>query len=88
MTSDESITQLVRDNLYLVFGETNLEKRLAALSRLWVEDCLFVDPMGIFRTHGDISNLITSLQSENRGKVFMELGTSCGTQRQEPRVLT
>jgi hypothetical protein len=72
MSSTEEISKILHDNLFMVFDEADHEKRLAALGQLWVADpgCLFVDPMGAFRTHNDISTLVGKLKEQNEGKEF------------------
>ena len=76
MTSPEDVTSIVRENLHLVFGEEDPEKRLSELSRLWVPSSksLFIDPLGLFRGYEAISNLISSLQAQYPGMIFTELG--------------
>jgi hypothetical protein len=76
MSSTEAVSKLLQDNLFLVFGEADREKRWAALTQLWVADteCLFIDPIGVFRTHKDISNLIDTILEQNTGKVFTVRG--------------
>ncbi|KAJ5443930.1 uncharacterized protein N7458_007802 [Penicillium daleae] len=76
MTSPKDVTSIVRENLHLVFGEADPEKRLAELSRLWVPSSksLFIDPLGLFRGHEAINNLISSLHAQYPGMAFTELG--------------
>lgn len=76
MTSTQEVSKILHDNLFHVFGEEDYEKRLASLSQLWVADseCIFIDPMGIFRTHKDISDFIGKLLGDNVGKVFTVRG--------------
>ena len=76
MTSHKDVTSVVRENLHLVFGEKDPGKRLAELSRLWVPSSksLFIDPLGLFRGHEAINNLISSLHTQYPGMAFTELG--------------
>lgn len=76
MTTSTAIAKFLQDNLYSVFAETDPPKRLAAMSRLWVpsSESLFVDPIGLFRSHDAISDLIDTLQKKHPGMVFTELG--------------
>jgi hypothetical protein len=75
-SSEQTITQLLRDNLLLVFGERDTAKRLSALSRLWFpsQQCRFIDPEGVFHDHKHISDFAERLLVTNPGKVFSELG--------------
>jgi hypothetical protein len=72
MSSTQEVSTILEDNLFQVFGEANHDKRLAALAKLWTadSDCLFIDPMGVFRTHNDISTFIGKLQEKHDGKIF------------------
>jgi len=76
MTTSTVVTKILQDNLYLIFGESDPEKRLVALSQLWVpsSNSLFIDPLGIFRSHQAISDLVGSLHKENQGWEFKETG--------------
>ena len=67
--------KLLQDNLILVFGEPDQQKRLTKMSELWTLDCVFVDPAGAFRGYEEISRLIGSLQDQNPGKIFTKRGT-------------
>ncbi|KAK6340068.1 hypothetical protein TWF730_001841 [Orbilia blumenaviensis] len=72
MASAELITSILKENLYEVFGSTSHEDRLKNLARLWSPDAIFIDPMGIFKTHEEVSGAIAGLQQD--GWVFSELG--------------
>lgn len=76
MTSSKDVNTIVRENLHLVFGERDPDKRLTTLSRLWVPSSksLFIDTLGLFCGHEAISNLISSLHARYPGMVFTELG--------------
>ncbi|KAH8810929.1 hypothetical protein F5884DRAFT_897452 [Xylogone sp. PMI_703] len=76
MTSSTTVTKLVQENLREVFGESDPKKRLSALSRLWVpsSESLFVDPLGVFRSHEAISDLVGSLHVQYPGMAFSERG--------------
>lgn len=76
MTSSKDVSLIVRENLHLVFGEVDPDKRLKELSRLWAHSSksLFIDPLGLFCGHKAISNLIGSLLAQYPGMVFTELG--------------
>jgi hypothetical protein len=77
MTTTDVVIKLLQDNLHLIFGEPDEEKRLAQLNRVWYPDseCLFIDPMGIFSTHKSISDLAAGLQASSVGSVFTQIGS-------------
>src|ERR1700744_1604176 len=62
MATTEQVSSLTRDNLYLVFGEKDVGKRLENLSRLYAPSALFIDDSNILRTHEEISKLVSTLQ--------------------------
>jgi hypothetical protein len=68
--------QLTKDNLHIVFGETDVNKRLETISNLYVQssEVLFIDPMGAFRSHQAISDMVSKLQEMGPGDVFSEIG--------------
>lgn len=75
MTTKERAIKITKENLHLVFGETSAPKRLEKISELYVpSEVLFVDPMGVFKTHEAISDVVTNLQAMGPGQVFSELG--------------
>ncbi|KAK6344641.1 hypothetical protein TWF718_006599 [Orbilia javanica] len=71
MASAELITTILKENLYGVFGSSSHEERLKNLARLWNPDALFIDPLGVFKTHEEVSNAVAGLHQE--GWVFTEL---------------
>jgi hypothetical protein len=76
MTTKDKAIQLTKDNLHLVFGETSAPKRLEKIGELYVpsSEALFVDPMGVFKTHEAISDMVAKLQALGPGQVFTEIG--------------
>lgn len=76
MSTTDEIRSLARDNLYLVFGERDVSKRLAQLSRLFAPapQVLFVDATSVCRTHEAISDFVSSLLEKTPGFAFSELG--------------
>ncbi|KAH7126950.1 hypothetical protein B0J11DRAFT_290328 [Dendryphion nanum] len=76
MTSKAQAIQLTKDNLHRIFGETDEKKRLEAIASIWVpsSDLLFVDPLGVFKTHQGISDMVAKLQELGPGQVFSERG--------------
>jgi hypothetical protein len=56
--------------MHRVFDETDLDKRKAAIADLWVEDGLFIDPVGVFRGHEAISTAVDGLHETIPGSLF------------------
>lgn len=79
MTTKETAISLTKFNLFDIFGETDAAKRLSSIGKVWVPsgECHFVDPMGIYKTHQGISDMVAKLQEMSSGQVFRELSTSC-----------
>jgi hypothetical protein len=63
-TKDRAI-ELTKQNLHAIFGERNIEKRLSSIASLWVSssDVLFVDAMGVFKSHQAISDMVDKILS-------------------------
>lgn len=78
MTTKDQAIQLTKENLHSVFGEKDTQKRLQKLSELWVPDseALFIDPLGAFKSHKAISDMVSRLQESGPGQVFTELSKS------------
>ncbi|KAF3923823.1 hypothetical protein ABW21_db0203001 [Orbilia brochopaga] len=74
MASIELATAITKDNLYKVFGSLSHEERLENLARLWHPNGIFIDPLDVATTHGDISAVIGKLQVGKEDWVFSELG--------------
>jgi hypothetical protein len=60
------------ENLYRVFNETDLDKRKGAISDLWDEDGIFIDPDGVHQGPEKISAVVTALQRQFPGSVFFD----------------
>ncbi|KAF2823452.1 hypothetical protein CC86DRAFT_372402 [Ophiobolus disseminans] len=65
MTSHSRATQLTSLNLSAIFSERHIPTRLATIASLWVSsgDALFVDPLGVFKTHDAISGMVDRILS-------------------------
>jgi hypothetical protein len=52
-------------NLSSVFGQKDIAKRMQAIADLWVPsaDVLFVDALGVFKSHEAISDMVNKIQS-------------------------
>ena len=76
MATKEQVIQLTKDNINLVFGESDVTKRLETISSIYApdSDVLFVDPMGAHRSHQSISDMVSKLQEMGPGDVFSEIG--------------
>lgn len=75
MTSQETAIALTKSNLHAIFSEKDITKRLQAISSLWVSlDALFIDPLGVFKSHQAISDMVDKIQSMGGPEdVFTEL---------------
>jgi hypothetical protein len=62
MPADFNYDQLLRDHLEQVFNERNVDRRLAALARLYNDDAVVIDPDGKRIGHQAISQLVDDLQ--------------------------
>jgi hypothetical protein len=50
-----SISTLLTRNLHDVFGENDPARRRAAIAEIFIEDCVFYDPMGgVYRGRDEI----------------------------------
>ena len=67
---------VVKDNLYLVFGEADAAKRKQAIERLWAHsnDSVFVAPDGVVRGHGGISNVVDIITATSAAWKFQHKG--------------
>src|SRR3984893_4924355 len=65
-----NLADLLPENLYRVFNETDLDKRKAAIADLWNEDGIFIDPLGVHQGHEKLNAAVTALQHQFPGSVF------------------
>ena len=70
----QRIETLLRENLYEVFGEHDVQKRRSAIARLWAEDGYFIDPEGRHEGHAGVDKLVTGLLESSPNFVFSERG--------------
>jgi hypothetical protein len=67
----QTIENLLRENLYGVFGEHGTEKRRNNIARLWAEDGVFVDP---YEGHSGIDHAVAGLVAKFPNFVFTKRG--------------
>ena len=75
MTTQEQAIQITKDDLHLIFGESDVTKRKKSLSKLWVSssDSACISPFGVEDSHQAISDLVDKLFAQTPGLVFKEL---------------
>lgn len=64
-------------NLSSIFGQKDVSTRMQAITDLWVPsaDVLFVDALGVFKSHEAISEMVNKIQSMGEvGDEFVALG--------------
>jgi hypothetical protein len=60
----QTISTLLTRNLYDVFGENDPVRRRAAIDEIFIEDCVFYDPMGgVYRGHDEIDRVAGALRA-------------------------
>jgi hypothetical protein len=78
MTPQERAVTLTLLNLSDIFGQKDVGKRLKNISDLWVpsNEVLFVDAMGVFKSHQAISDMVDEITSMGGPEdQFISLGT-------------
>jgi hypothetical protein len=70
----QTIENLLRENLYGVFGEHDTEKRRNNIARLWAEDGVFVDHNSRYEGHSGIDHAVAGLVEKFPNFVFTERG--------------
>ncbi|KAJ4992663.1 NTF2-like domain protein [Stagonosporopsis vannaccii] len=76
MTSQIRAIELTKLNLHNIFGERNAAKRIRTISNIWGEngEIMFVDNMGVFKTHEAISSVVEKIQNLGGPEdIFIEL---------------
>ena len=58
-----SISTLVTRNLHDVFGESDPERRRAAIDEIFTEDCVFYEPSGIHRGRDEIDRVAGAIKA-------------------------
>ena len=71
----DMVAELLKRNLYEVFGERNAVLRRQRIAELWTENCTFVDNDGEHSGHDALDAAVAALQEHTPGFVFSELGT-------------
>ncbi|KAF2105494.1 hypothetical protein BDV96DRAFT_608191 [Lophiotrema nucula] len=63
MTTKSRAIEITTQNLTLIFGESDALERKQKLEELWFppNEVLFIDPLGAFKTHEAIEELIVKL---------------------------
>jgi hypothetical protein len=67
---ERNLAYLLPENLSRVFNETDLDKRKGAITDLWDEDGIFIDPDGVHQGPEELSAVVTALQRKFPGSVF------------------
>ena len=76
MTTIEQAQSVVKDNLYLIFGEEDVDKRNEAIKRLWVDssEMLFAASEGVFHSHEGLSKCVDAIVAKFKGWKFQHTG--------------
>ena len=76
MTTIEQAQSVVKDNLYLIFGEEDVDKRNEAIKRLWVDsnEMVFVASEGVFNSHEGLSKCVDAIVAKFAGWKFQHTG--------------
>jgi len=75
MSVSDTISELLVDNLFAVFGERDEAQRKAAIARLFATDCSFSDPRGTHVGHQALNASVAELQAEFPDHVFTQIGS-------------
>ena len=68
-----AIASLLTRNLHEVFGETDTERRRAAIAALFTEDAVFLDHDAVRTGHAALQQAVAELQARFPGWVFREV---------------
>ena len=79
MTTIEQPEAVIKENLYLIFGEEDVAKRKKAIERIWASsnESVFVAPEGIFHGHENISKSVDAVLAKFAGWKFKDKGELC-----------
>src|ERR1700740_350006 len=58
-----SISTLLIRNLHDVFGEKGPARRRAAIDEIFTEDCVFYEPMGVYRGRDEIERVAGAIRA-------------------------
>ena len=70
----QTIENLLRENLYGVFGEHDARKRRNNIARLWADDGIFIDHNSRYEGHSGIDHAVAGLVEKFPNFVFTERG--------------
>jgi SnoaL-like protein len=70
----DAMTQLMKSNLHLVFGERDPAARLAVVNRIYTEDVTFADAEGVLTGREALHRKAQELLDGAPGFVFTEAG--------------
>ena len=56
------VKDLMRQNMFGVFGERDAEKRRSLIARIWDRKGIFIDPHGRYVAHTGINDVVERLQ--------------------------
>jgi hypothetical protein len=74
MTPDANVVKnLMKQNLFGVFGERDAEKRRSLIAKIWDRKGIFIDPHGRYVGHTAINDAAEQLQRRLPGFAFSEL---------------
>jgi SnoaL-like domain len=68
------VQELMKRNLYEVFGERNAALRRQRIAELWTEDCTFVDNAGEHSGWDALDAAVATVQEHTPEFVFTEVG--------------
>jgi hypothetical protein len=71
-----TIENLLARNLLEVFGERDAVKRSFAITALWAEDGVFVDPYGRYVGYAALNDAVSQLHVKFPGFVFTPIGAA------------
>jgi hypothetical protein len=58
-----SISTLLTRNLHDVFGENDPARRRAAIDEIFIEDCVFYQPAGVYRGRNEIDRVAGAIKA-------------------------
>ena len=67
---EATLSDLLTENLRRVFAERERSTRDAVISKLWHEDCVFIDPEGVHRGQKALSDAIDAVHLRFPGFAF------------------
>ena len=58
-----NISTLLTRNLHDVFGENDPARRRAAIDEIFIEDCVFYEPRGVYRGRDEIDRVAGAIKA-------------------------